>query len=345
MYGSPTSRPAFSIAGIPVSISVMHFVLMAFIAWGALKQSPVLGIGVMVILSFSILFHELGHGFMSRHFDLSPHIELVALGGVCFHRPASRPRDQFLISAAGPAANFLLALIFLIGSKFADGMLYSILQSGFWWNTVLGLYNLLPIFPLDGGVLTLIVARKIWKRGLKAERIVYSIGLGLSVILALIGLASSMMLITFVMAYAAVENYRALQAVKSAPQQHETVRHSRVRELLDSARSKFARGEFEEATRLCHQARAEPFLSIDEMRHIWQVLALSAARLSKWEDAARYAERVHGSTEMAQVQAVCILALKDAKKAQVFLSSPAAQLVERTQLESIRGLARSTAEA
>ncbi len=342
MYGSPTSRPVFSIAGIPISVSVMHLVLMAFIAWGALKQSPALGIGVMVILSFSILFHELGHGFVSRHFGLEPHIELVALGGVCFHRPASRPRDQFLISAAGPAANFLLAIIFLISANFADGMLRNILDNGFWWNTVLGLYNLLPIYPLDGGMLTLILARKIWKRGVKADRMVYSLGFGLSVLLALVGLGTSMMLVTFVMAYAAVENWRALQEVQSSPQQHETEQHSRVRELLDAAHGHYTDGDYDTAMRLCHQARAEPFLSVDEMRHVWQVLALSAARLSKWDDAARYAERVQGSAEMAQVQAVCILALKDAGRAQTFLSSPAAQLIERRQLESLRTLARSS---
>ncbi|MCO4760702.1 MAG: site-2 protease family protein [Myxococcales bacterium] len=345
MYGNPTSRPMFSIAGIPVSISWMHFALMAFIAWGALKQDPKLGIGIMIILSFSILFHELGHGLVSRYFRLDPHIELVALGGVCFHKPTSRPRDQFLITAAGPAMNFLLAAIFYFGSSSADGMLLQILYSGFTWNVVLGIYNLLPIFPLDGGVLTLIVARKVWKQGLKADRLVYKLGLGLSVILALAGLGMQMMLVTFVMAYAAVDNWRALQEVQASPERHQTERHSRVRELLEAARKAYAGEDFDGAMRLCHQARAEPFLSAVEMGHIWQILALSAARLSQWQDAARFAARVEGSEEMAQVQAVCVLAIGDADGARAFLASPAAQRIDRAQLESIRSLARSPAEA
>ncbi len=346
MYGNPQSRPLFSVLGIPVSYSPWHFVLLAYIGYIFMRTEPVYGLGVVVLATLSLLGHELGHALVCRYYGLRPSIEMMYLGGLCHHAPARNEKEDFFIVAAGPGANFLMAggffaLSFVLSGP---GIPAQLVVAGLWWNIALGIYNLLPIYPLDGGILTLLIAKRIWRRGVKAERLVHRVGTGLAGLLTVYGLATQNWLVVIVMAQCAIANWTALQQVGASPVVHEAEPHSQVRELLEKARAAYASGDFEGAMRLCHQARAEPFLSIDEMQHVWQVLALSAARLSQWSDAARYAERVKGSGEMAQVQAVCVLALKDPQRARDFLSSRAAQLVSAAQLESIRVLARSASE-
>jgi hypothetical protein len=114
-----------------------------------------------------------------------------------------------------------------------------------------------------------------------------------------------------------------------------------VRELLQEAHGAFERNDYEAAMRFCHQARAEPWLSADEQRHIWHVLAISAARLGEWEEALRYAERVPESADMALVQAAALLALADGGRARRFMASSAALLLPEDRVAALKDLARA----
>lgn len=345
MYGPYPGRPHFSVLGIPVHISMWHGVLMGVLFYQLLRQDGALGIGVIIIASFSVLMHELGHAFVSRYFRLAPRVALVGFGGLCYHEPARRPRDQFLITAAGPAMNFLLALLFELLQPTAAGTLASILYYAVVINIVWGAYNLLPIYPLDGGVLTQVVLNKLIPRGDQADRITHWTGVVLGGALGAWGLLSGQFFVGIIMGFAAFENWQQLQVMERSPVRHETRKHTSVRELLKQARTAYSQGNLDAAARLCHQARAEPFVSIEEARHIWHMLALTAARQQKYEDAIRYAERLPSSAEMAQIQAVCVLALAEPGRARTFLSTSSAALVDAPQLESLRVLARRTSES
>ena len=203
----------------------------------------------------------------------------------------------------------------------------------------------MPIIPLDGGILTLVILRRFLRRGDRADRVAHWIGLLLGGAGAAFGLAQGSMLVAFVLSFAAFEYWRALQALGPAPVLHEKVPHQNVREILDQAREAYARSDWDAAARLSHLARSEPFVSTEEMRQIWQILALSAARQSKWEEALRHAERLPDVAEMAQVRAVCLIALSDPARAKAFLSTAAASAVAGGQLESLRELARRTGSA
>ena len=322
-----------------------HGVLMAVLFYQLLQRDGALGIGVILIASFSVLMHEMGHAFVSKFFGLRPRVALVGFGGLCYHDPASRPRDQFLITAAGPGMNFALAVFFSFISPIASGMLGSIFFYAVWINVIWGAYNLLPIYPLDGGVLTQVILNKIIKRGDRVDRITHWTGVVMGGALGLWGMLSGQIFVAIILGFAAWENWQILQAMGASPVQHQTKKHTAIRDLLARARSHYAKSEFDDAIRLCHQARAEPFLSIDEMQHVWHMLALCAARKSAWEDAIRYAERVPESAEMAQVRAVCLLALQDAGRAKHFLDTDEATLVSEAQIESLRLLARTMTDA
>lgn len=109
----------------------------------------------LVVFFVSILWHELGHAFAMRRFGGHPEILLYGMGGVCSSAGRYHRKQSMIISAAGPAAGFLLALIaFLLlripamkGSFFVGFALDRMLFINVFWTVL----NLLPILPLDGG--------------------------------------------------------------------------------------------------------------------------------------------------------------------------------------------------
>lgn len=111
---------------------------------------------LMVIMTISVLAHELGHVLMARRLGFNPiKIVLFALGGQAHIDMPSVTFDgrRALVTFAGPATNLLLGLIaFLlltVCAKFAiiNVLLTTILVV----NVLIGILNLIPIIPLDGG--------------------------------------------------------------------------------------------------------------------------------------------------------------------------------------------------
>ena len=120
----------------------------------------------------SVLAHELAHSLVARRFGIPVRrITLFLFGGLAeIEKEPETPRTEFLIAIAGPLASLTLGLIFsfagslLAGSGFTElvaedqeaalATLSPLATLCFWLgpiNVVLGLFNLLPGFPLDGG--------------------------------------------------------------------------------------------------------------------------------------------------------------------------------------------------
>lgn len=148
------TRGSFSIGelfGIPIRL---HWSLLGLVVlWLILAPSLVEGLRavIMTMLVFaSVLAHELGHALVARRLGiLTRGILLMPLGGVAMldERPKT-PRDELFIAAAGPATSLLLAgLAFAL--SFAE--LGQAVDDLVVINLMLGLFNLLPAFPLDGG--------------------------------------------------------------------------------------------------------------------------------------------------------------------------------------------------
>ena len=120
----------------------------------------------------SLLAHELSHSFVAKLRGIAvPRITLFIFGGVSeLDREPDTPRTEFLIAIAGPAMSFAIGIAFtalgfaLAGQPFkelpaeemvsAASMLGPLPTLCLWLgpiNIVLGLFNLVPGFPLDGG--------------------------------------------------------------------------------------------------------------------------------------------------------------------------------------------------
>lgn len=108
-----------------------------------------------VLFALCVLAHELGHTAVSLLLGKPvKRIVIFLLGGVSeIEREPDRPRDEFLISVAGPAVSAVLTLLTWLASSRLDqhtllGVLAVLL---FWGNLVVVVFNVLPGLPLDGG--------------------------------------------------------------------------------------------------------------------------------------------------------------------------------------------------
>ncbi|MHA1899041.1 MAG: M50 family metallopeptidase, partial [Promethearchaeota archaeon] len=127
-----------------------------------------LSISAGVVFLFSILIHELMHSVVSIHEGIPvKEIELYIFGGVAkiTSEPES-PKTEFKIAIAGPITSILLGIIFMvIGSL--NNLFDILLPIAFFFNymgylnVMLGLFNLIPAFPMDGGR---VLRALIWKK-------------------------------------------------------------------------------------------------------------------------------------------------------------------------------------
>ena len=150
--------------GIPVYISPYWFVIAGvFILIYANELAATLhgdtrfivAAAFVVLLYVSVLIHELSHCVVARGYGLPVRrILLYPLGGFSeIEREPQTPGREFLVSAAGPALSLVLAavgygLMHVVPPGTIAGTLVSQLR---WANLVVGLFNLLPGLPLDGG--------------------------------------------------------------------------------------------------------------------------------------------------------------------------------------------------
>lgn len=144
--------------GIPVRvhISVVYLLLLAFL-WNGL--APLIGLGILVLV---VLCHELGHGIVAQRLGVEVlGITLHPGGGLAqMSIIPEQPKQELIIALAGPLTNVVLALPGVV-LLLANGMpLFSPEQETFTWalisswvtfNLMLGFFNLLPAFPMDGG--------------------------------------------------------------------------------------------------------------------------------------------------------------------------------------------------
>ena len=158
----------FSVRGIPVRIDLGWLFIVAFIAWSlASGYFPHVlpsrsaaaywaeGLVASLLLFASVLLHELAHALVAIGHGVSVGgITLHIFGGVSqLDSEPQTPRAELLIALVGPLTSFAIAGIshgadiLLTGPSWADALAGYLAAV----NIVVGVFNLLPAFPLDGG--------------------------------------------------------------------------------------------------------------------------------------------------------------------------------------------------
>jgi Zn-dependent protease len=156
--------------GIPLRLHWSFFALIAgFLGWGFYMAGlpGVFGVGVASLgLFVSVALHELGHAIAARRYGINTaHITLYPFGGVAaIERMPEDPDQEMVIALAGPAVNFALAALggwIWLGADKLELILAPIALGFVITNLGMGLFNLIPAFPMDGGrVLRSLLARR-----------------------------------------------------------------------------------------------------------------------------------------------------------------------------------------
>jgi Zn-dependent protease len=163
----PEPSPGVRIArpfGIPVYVSPYWFLIAAVFVLlyansAALAGSSgvryVVAAAFVVLLWVSVLVHELSHSLVARGFGLPVRrITLYPLGGFSeIEQEPPTPGKEFLVSAAGPVLSLALAAVgyVIVEAVHPHGLTGLLIQQLVWANLLVGIFNLLPGLPLDGG--------------------------------------------------------------------------------------------------------------------------------------------------------------------------------------------------
>ena len=180
-----------SIRGIPIKLHVTFLIIFLFVIWlfaanafpiynitigfGSTNVSKglkyLLGTIAAVLFFATLLFHELSHSFVAQHYGAHIRgITLFVIGGVSqMEEIPKEPRMEARISAAGPGLSLCIGVLTyafyyifgpvskkvigdmtMIEGTFTNAVLIMVGIIAF-YNTVLGLFNLIPAFPMDGG--------------------------------------------------------------------------------------------------------------------------------------------------------------------------------------------------
>lgn len=141
------------VAGIPVRLHSSFLILgAALVGWYALSSglaAAVDGLVLAVLIFGSVVLHELGHALAARAFGIGTRdITLYPFGGIAALRGEPRsPAQELVVAGAGPAVNFVLAVLALPLALGGSGLAITFLVV----NLGMALFNLVPAFPMDGG--------------------------------------------------------------------------------------------------------------------------------------------------------------------------------------------------
>lgn len=155
-----------SLFGAPIYVAPSWLLFLGWvtIAFGPRVGDTIVGIGSAkyavsmafgIFLGLSVLAHEIGHCVAARLLGVP--VERVVLtwlaGHSMFEREPATPPRMIAVAVAGPVVNLLIAVAAWIGYRQLEPATVAwLLTAGLaWTNALVGVYNLLPGLPLDGG--------------------------------------------------------------------------------------------------------------------------------------------------------------------------------------------------
>jgi Zn-dependent protease/CBS domain-containing protein len=195
------------ILGIEIRIHYSWFLIFALVSFyiyddfqGAgysVGPSLLIGLAASLVLFACVVAHELAHSLVAMRYGIPVRsITLFLLGGVAnITKEAERPKTEILMAVAGPACSVALALVFGVAWFAAGGYRQEAtpFRDLLVWiaslNLILGLFNLLPGFPMDGGRVLRAIMWQITKNYRKATRIASIAGQVLGWVMAGAGIA------------------------------------------------------------------------------------------------------------------------------------------------------------
>jgi stage IV sporulation protein FB len=186
-----------SIGGTSIDLDFSFLILVVFFVFMNMdaQQNVALALMWAPIVFISVLIHEFAHAGTIGMFGYgSSHIVLTGYGGVTINSRRAKPWQDMLISFAGPASSFALALgvntlIHGVPRATADPMLRAMLPALVTVNVLWGILNLIPVSPLDGGH----VVRNFFRMFLR-ERTAFVLSVWIGIVVGAVAVAVSVFL-------------------------------------------------------------------------------------------------------------------------------------------------------
>ena len=199
--------------GFPVYVGWTALLVLGFLLFSRGLSSPAdIGEGILfaVALFGSILVHELGHAVVGRRLGLAPtRILLHGFGGLCEFARSPKAREGVYATAAGPLAGLALGAVAFGVQVATRGQVpfyvTSWLSTIVWINVFWSLFNLLPMHPLDGGVVLWHALRLKLHTG-RAWTITRNVSIATAGIVAVLGLLSHATFVVIVAALVLMQN-------------------------------------------------------------------------------------------------------------------------------------------
>lgn len=211
----------FNIFRIPVRVHPWFWISMLMLGYiinqGHTGQLLMIKVALFTIIAFlSILAHELGHALTGKKLSGGwPEINLVGFGGNArFNGGSFTKWKHIFMVAAGPAVNFFLSALFFLIFFFvmlkADPSVTNLLTEfcfiGGWLNLIWGIFNLIPVFPLDGGQIMHSFIRDQYKA--------HQISLVISIIMIAISLKFGFIFSIMIFAFMGYQNFEMMQMIR-----------------------------------------------------------------------------------------------------------------------------------
>jgi stage IV sporulation protein FB len=243
----------FRLLGFPVRVHPFFWVTTLLLGMGGGPADPLKTLVWIAVVFVSILVHEMGHATLQRTFGGHPWITLYGFGGLASCNDCDRsPSRQITMLVAGPIAGFLLAAVLILGmwltghaigfaasaervdlasigidravvqplgpfaayfepvqSHLGNDIIADLLQVNILW----GLFNLLPVYPLDGGQ----ISRELFTLGNPRSGIIQSLQLsvGVAAILAVYALLHHQFFLCLMFGYLAYASFQTLQTYRN----------------------------------------------------------------------------------------------------------------------------------
>lgn len=193
-----------TVSGIPVKIHWTFGLLLLWVAYetGKGKFDPwfvLISLGIVLSVFFCVILHEFGHSFAARKFGVQTHdILMTPIGGIArLERMPEGRGQEFWVAIAGPIVNFVIVGLIWLGYFAIEGVALPVFTVAFWEmnngptsyfriimmaNGYLGMFNLLPAFPMDGGrMLRSLLSLRIDRQ--KATQIASYVGQGIALMM------------------------------------------------------------------------------------------------------------------------------------------------------------------
>ena len=281
----------FRISGIPVRVELIFFLVMGFLGWANGYQGIEIAV-FLVVGGMSILIHELGHATAQRSFGGRPTVTLTGFGGYTLGPVQPRGRS-LVVTLAGPAAGFLAAIVGVLLSQVVAGpdLVDTAIEILIYVNILWGIFNLLPILPLDGGH----VAADLF--GLRNAQYLSLAG---AVALGLLGFYLGAPFMAIVAFMFGSQSLGALRAERDQPQL----------EQLDQGRAALLQGRYPEAVDHVEAATANPASFAVEVTGA-ELLAWAKLAQGQVDDARAPLDRLRGGVTKTSLLVQRMVALAE----------------------------------